>query len=109
MTLKRFFPIAILALAMSQMPGPAGAADTPLPEHFPESFEAVGTLDGINGQERFIVIDDRAIPFDPAVQIHTPSGGSQALSQLKPGTVIGIKREHRREPVKEIWVMPSDR
>lgn len=109
MTLKRFFPIAILALSFSQAPGPAGAADTPLPEHYPESFEAVGTLDGINGQERFIVMDDRAIPFDPSVRIHTPSGRSHALSELKPGTVIAIRREHRGEAVKEIWVMPKDR
>lgn len=108
MTLKRFFPIAILALSLSQMSGPAVAQDA-LPEDYPESFEAVGTLDGINGQERFIVIDDRAIPFDPTVRVYTPSSRSQTLSQLKPGMRIGIKREHRREPVKEIWVMPTDR
>jgi hypothetical protein len=108
MTLKRFIPVAILALSLGQMAGPASAQDT-LPEHYPESFEAIGTLNGINGSERFIVIDDRAIPFDPAMRVYTPSSRSGSPSQLKPGMRIGIKREHRREPVKEIWVMPSDR
>jgi hypothetical protein len=108
MTLKKFFPVALLTLALGQASGLAGAA-TNLPAHYPEDFEIIGTLDGINGAEKYIVIDDRAIPLDLSARVYTPSSQFQTLSHLKPGMVIAIKRDHSREAIKEIWVMPKDR
>lgn len=108
MTLRKLLPITALALSLGHAPGAAGA-DTALPAYYPEQFEAVGTLDGINHQQGFIVIDDRAISVDQSARVYTPTSQSQTLSQLKPGMTIAINREHRGAPVKEIWVIPKDR
>ncbi len=107
MKTSKLISVALLAFALGQAPAAVNAAGA-LPAHYPEEFEAIGTLDGINGQEQFIVIDDRAIPVDPSVRVHTPSSQFQTLSYLKPGMTIAIKREHRRAAVQEIWVMPKD-
>jgi hypothetical protein len=107
-TLQRLISAMALTLCLVQLPGLAAAADKPLPPHYPESFDTVGVLTGINFQERFVVIDDRAIPLDPGARVHTPSNRSQALIDLKPGTIIGTNREHRRATVTEIWVMPAN-
>ena len=109
MTLKKIFPIALLALTLGQAPGLVGAEDAKLPAHYPDGFDIVGTLNGINSAEKYIVIDDRAIPLDLSARIYTPSSQFQTLSYLKPGMVIATNRTNSREVVKEIWVMPKDR
>lgn len=98
----------IMALSLALWHAPSAVAQQPLPEYYPDSYEMIGPLIGINHQEHYIVILDFALPLDPAARVYTPSTRFGTMDQLRPGLLIGVSRAHRGDPVSDIWILPPD-
>lgn len=102
--MKRVLTLLALAIPLC---GPALATDRNVPVYYPEEYERIGTFNGINPEDGFIVISDVAIPLGDSPRVYTPATQFETVRYLSAGMTIGIKpREHRSEPVTEIWVMP---
>lgn len=78
-----------------------------LPEYYPEQYEIIGKLNGINSQAGYIVILDMSLPIHPAVRVYTTGSRFETLGYLRPGMTVGVSRESRHEPVADIWVLPD--
>lgn len=104
--MNRFFAAMILALALG-----TGYAETArgLPEYYPEYFDQWGTLNGVNTQDDFIVIDDISTPLASDLKIHTPATQFGTLHSLRQGMKVGItfRSGASRRMVSDIWVLPA--
>jgi hypothetical protein len=80
------------------------------PSNYPESFPHAGTVDGIDLQERTLIISDTIQSLAAVVQVHDGSGSLGSLLQLRQGMEIGYRTMaagRQRGPIAEIWILPN--
>jgi hypothetical protein len=80
------------------------------PDHDPERFPDAGTVDGIDLQQRTLIVSDRQQPLAAVVRVHDRSGGMGSLLQLREGMEIGYRTRStgtRGGPISEIWILPD--
>lgn len=106
--MSKFFSAMSLALIL----GAGYAAASPgLPEYYPDYYDQIGTLNGINTQDKFIVINDMTNPIAIDLKVHTPTTRFGTLRSLRPGMRVGtttIGETGQRRVVTDIWVLPAD-
>ncbi|MGD2112776.1 MAG: hypothetical protein PVI50_05265 [Gammaproteobacteria bacterium] len=80
------------------------------PGHYPERFPHAGTVDGIDLQQRTLIVSDMQQPLSAVVRVHDRSGGMGSLLQLREGMEIGYRTQSagtRDGPISEIWILPN--
>ncbi len=97
----------IVAAGLITLLGATTVAANNLPEYYPDHYEAIGPLVGINSQDGYVVILDFQYPYNSATRVNTPATRFETTAYLRPGMLVGISREDRHSPVTDIWVLPD--
>lgn len=104
--MNRFFTTMILMFAF----GAGHALATPnLPDYYPTDYEQLGTLNGVNTQDRFIVINDMTSPIARDLKVHTLTTRFGNVGNLHPGMRVGVTTGEAgsRRIVTDVWVLPA--
>jgi len=77
-------------------------ADRNVPDHYPDTFEAIGTIDRITNDE--IVIGDTLYRLSPSVTYHTPTIEDASKHLFSVGSLVGFLINNKRE-VTSLWLI----
>jgi len=104
MTITRVVLTLVLLLTVTV----AGADN--LPAYYPDSFNRIGTIDGVNPEKRAIIVNDSQYYLSDSIVIHTRSNEFDTMDNLSKGTTIGFRvlNAGTGQPlIPEIWVLPA--
>ncbi len=103
-TIIRFALTLLLLLTVTA----AGAEN--LPVYYPDSFNRIGTIDGVNFAKRAIIVNDSQYYLSDSIVIHTQSNEFDTMDKLSKGTTVGFRVLNAgsgRPLIPEIWVLPA--
>ncbi len=104
----RLFALALLLISSIAVPVQVQATD--LPDHYPATFQWLGTLNKLDLRENSIIVRDALFPLAQTVEVHTPRSRFATLQTLRVGMKVGCKIERNNQGekvVSGIWVFPN--
>ena len=107
MKMQKYLPAFALALLI---PISALARET-FPRITPDRLEIQGTVNAVNLQDGFIVVDDWTYRISRNTRIHARQGKAMGVDKLKVGNYIGFNAERGNSGMRyvhEIWILPPD-
>jgi hypothetical protein len=107
MNMQKYLP----AVALSLLIPISGLARDAFPRITPDRLEIQGTVNAVNLQDGFIVVDDWTYGISRNTRIHSRQAKAMSVDKLKVGTYIGFNAERGdsgRRYVHEIWILPPD-
>jgi hypothetical protein len=101
--MKNLINSIILFIGLVPTLGVAATADW-----YPARYDMVGTVDSFVGRDLYI--NDRKFIVSPVAVFSTPKIEKGKLSQLKKGSLIGVKisKINNRRLIDHIWVIPKE-
>ncbi len=103
-TIARFALTLVLLLTVAV----AGAGN--LPAYYPDSFNRIGTIDGVNLAKRVIIVNDSQYYLSDNMVIHTQANEFDTMGTLSKGTTVGFRVLNAgsgRPLIPEIWTLPA--
>ncbi|OUS29266.1 hypothetical protein A9Q99_09140 [Gammaproteobacteria bacterium 45_16_T64] len=102
--------ITLLLISSSSLMAeePAYSKGYSLPSNYPSNFHQKGILQGIDLNQRTLVIDGAPIKLDLNSPVHLLDLYNAILQNLKPGTPVGytMRVQNGNELITEIWELP---
>ena len=98
----------VLTLALLLTVAAAGAEN--LPAYYPDSFDRVGTIDGVNFAKRVIIVNDSRYYLSDNMVIHTQANEFDTMDKLSKGATVGfrvINAGTGHALIPEIWTLPA--
>lgn len=86
-------------------------AETPLPNHYPKSFDSTGIVNSVNSRNHTIVLTGSKLTTSPLVTVHTLKKNTILFPQLTAGTKVGVimdKTPGKNTQVRHLWILPDD-